>query len=161
MPAEFEPLIPYAINFSIVIVLCVIMFRKPLQKFVYQRHERMRDAVESAAIAHQKASARAEAAKRSLAGISAEERTILSKEAAGADLEKKEILAKAQAEAQRVGREAERLANVEQEEATDRVKGAFLDLVVHATENSLRSGLKKDDHSAILKRAQNSIEVGV
>ena len=47
------------------------------------------------------------------------------------------------------------------EEATDRVKGAFLDLVVHATENSLRSGLKKDDHSAILKRAQNSIEVGV
>jgi F-type H+-transporting ATPase subunit b len=158
---EFEPLIPYFINFAIVIALCVFMGRKPLRKFVYQRHERMRDAVESAAVAHQKASARAEAAKRALAAATQEEKSILQKEASSTELEKKEILDKAAAEAQRVSREAERLAGVEHEEASEKVKGAFLDLVVRETEESLKRGLKKDDHSAILKRAQNSIEVGV
>jgi F-type H+-transporting ATPase subunit b len=159
--SEFQPLIPYFINFAIVIVLCVVMFRKPIRKFVYQRHERMRDAVESASIAHRKASERAEAARKAMAAIGEEERALLAREAASAELERKEILEKAQAEAQRVAREAERLAGVEQEEASERVKGAFLDLVVRETEDSLRRGLKKDDHSAILKRAQNSIEVGV
>lgn len=161
MSTEFAPLIPYFINFAIVIVLCVLMFRKPLRKYVYQRHERMRDAVESAAVAHRKASERASAAKRSLAAIAQEEQSLLQREAADAGAEKKEILEKAQAEAQRVAREAERRAGVEQEEASERVKGQFLNLVVHETEESLKRSLKQDDHSAILKRAQNSIEVGV
>jgi F0F1-type ATP synthase membrane subunit b/b' len=159
--SEFLPLIPYFINFGIVVVLCVVLFHKPLHKYVYQRHERMRDAVESAAVAHRKATDRAEAAKRALEGVSQEEKAILSKEAAGAELEKQEVLEKAQSEARRVTREADRLAGVEQEEATDRVKTAFLNLVVHETEESLKRGLKEDDHSAILRRAQNSIEVGV
>lgn len=161
MSPEFEPLIPYAINFGIVVALIVAMGRKPLRKFVYQRHERMRDAVESAAIAHRKASSRAEAASRSLGAVAQEERAILQRESAGADQEKKEILEKAQAEAQRVTREAERLAGVEQEEATERVKEQFLNLVVRETELSLKRGLNKEDHSAIVKRAKNSIEVGV
>ena len=82
-------------------------------------------------------------------------------EAAAAEGEKKEILEKAQVESQRISTEAERLAGVEQEEAAERVKGAFLDLVVRETEGGLKRGLKKEDHSAIVKRAQTSIEVGV
>ncbi len=161
MAAEFQPLVPYFVNFAIVVAMVFFMARKPLRKFVYQRHERMRDAIEAAAVAHKKAAGRAEEAKRALTGLAGDERSILEREAASAEVEKKEILEKADAEARRVLREAERLAAVEQEEASDRVKGQFLDLVIGETESTLRRSLKKDDHSAILKRAQTSIEVGV
>ncbi|MGZ3650749.1 MAG: F0F1 ATP synthase subunit B family protein [Bdellovibrionota bacterium] len=161
MSQEFQPLIPYFVNFSIVVAILVYWGRAPLRKFVYQRHERMRDAVESAARAHSKATARASAANSALAAVKTEEGAVLAREAANAEQEKKEIIEKAKAEAQRVAREAERLAGVEQEEASERVKGQFVDLVVRETEESLKRGLKKDDHSAIIKRAQNSIEVGV
>jgi F0F1-type ATP synthase membrane subunit b/b' len=158
---EFSPLIPYFINFGIVIALLVWMLRAPFRKYVYQRHERMRDAVEAAAIAHRKASDRAEAAKRALATVSAEEKRVLAQDAATVDQEKKDILDKAQAEAHRVGRETERLASAEQDDAGDRVKGQFLDLVVREAEETLKRSLKKEDHSAIIKRANNSIQVGI
>lgn len=161
MAPEFQPLVPYFVNFAIVVVMVFMIARKPLRKFVYQRHERMRDAIEAAAVAHRTAAARAEQARRSVGALASEEAAILQREAASAETEKKEIMEKGQAEAQRVLNEAERLAAVEHEEATERVKGQFLDLVIKETEDNLKRSLKKDDHSAILKRAQNSIEVGV
>jgi len=158
---EFRELVPYFVNFTIVAILIYFMGRKPLRKFVYQRHERMRDAFEAAAIAHKKAALRAEGAALSLRGLPGEERVLLEREAASSEQEKKEILEKAQSESARILREAEHLASVEQEEASDRVKGQFLDMVIRETEDTLKRSLKKDDHSAILRRAQNSIEVGV
>ena len=161
MSSEFEPLIPYFINFAIVLAMIFAMVRKPLRRYVYQRHERMRDAVESAAIAHRKASEKAEAAKRALASVDSETAAIFQSERSNLESEKNEIVAKAQAEALRLARETERLAAAEQDDATSRVKSQFIGLVVKEAENSLKSGLKRDDHSAILKRAKNSIEVGV
>jgi len=152
---------PYAVNFSIVVVFLAVILRKPARKFLYQRHERMKDAVESAAIAHQKAAQRVDAAKLAMSQARSEEAALLEKERQHALLEKKEILEKAKIEAERVIQEAERLAQVEQEEASDRVKDQFLQRVVEGAEESLVRGLKRDDHSAILKRAQSSIEVGV
>ena len=96
-----------------------------------------------------------------MAAVASEDRALVAREVASADLERAEIVQRAQAEALRVSREAERLAVAEQDEAAERVKQQFLDLVVREAEEKLKRGLKKDDHSAILKRAQNSIEVGV
>jgi F-type H+-transporting ATPase subunit b len=158
---SMREVIPYAANFSIVVVMLALLLKKPLRKFLYQRHERMKDALESAAIAHKKAAARAEAARRSVQRLAQEEAAILDRERRGAEVERKELLQKAQEESDMVLREADRLSQVEQEDASERVKDRFLELVVRETEDSLRRGLKKDDHSAILKRAQNSIEVGV
>lgn len=158
---SIQDVAPYAANFSIVVVMLAVMLRKPLRKFLYQRHERMKDAVESAAIAHAKALSRAGAAKLAVEKVGAEEAALLGRERAQAEVEKKEILVKADLEAKRVIEEAGRLAQVEQEEASDRVKDNFLGLIVAEAESRLKQGLKKDDHSAILKRAQNSIEVGV
>ncbi len=153
--------IPYAVNFSVVVVTLAVLTRKPLKKFLYQRHERMKDAVEGAAIAHEKANTRIQAAKKKLESSASEEQQILQKEKQSLEQEKREILEAAKAEASRLANETDRLATFEQEEASEKVKEEFLQLVVRETENSLKSGLKKDDHHAILKRAQNSIEVGV
>jgi F-type H+-transporting ATPase subunit b len=153
--------IPYAINFSTVVVILAVVTRKPLKKFLYQRHERMKDAVEGAAIAHQKALARVTAARKKVESAAAEEQQIVAKEKQQTEIEKKEILENAKTESQRMLGEADRLAAFEQEEASEKVKEQFLQMVVRETENSLKNGLKKDDHHAILKRAQDSIEVGV
>ncbi len=161
MPPEIQGLLPYFVNFAIVIVLLVLMTRKSLRKFVYQRHERMRDSFASAAMAHKGATDRAESAKRSLAAIQSEESALLQEEVMAANQEAREILEKADAEVRRVVKETDRLVGVEQDEASSGVRGQFLALVVRETEENLRRGLKKDDHTAILKRAQMSIEVGV
>lgn len=158
---NLQEVVPYAVNFSVVVVFLAVVLRKPLRKFVYQRHERMKDAFESAAMAHKKAATRAEAARRAQAELPAEQDLILKRERDFAELERKEILQKGEAEAARVVAEAERLASSEQDEAAGAVKDKFLAMIVKDAEEGLRRGLKKDDHSAILKRAQNSIEVGV
>lgn len=158
---NIQDVVPYAVNFSVVVVFLAVMLRKPLRKFVYQRHERMKDSFEAAAMAHQKASSRASQARRALEGAVAEEDSILSRERQFAEQEKKEIQQKTDHESSRLLAEAERMAANEQDEALGSVKEKFLDMVVRETEDALRKGLKKDDHSAILKRAQNSIEVGV
>jgi F0F1-type ATP synthase membrane subunit b/b' len=152
---------PYFVNFGITIGLLVYFSRDSMRRYVYQRHERMKDAVESAAIAHQKAVSRADAAKRAIAAASAEEESLVARERSQAELEKAEILQKSKAEAERLAREADRLADVERDEAFAKVKEQFLNFVVQGTEQHLKQSLKKDDHSAILKRAQNNIEVGV
>lgn len=156
----FKGVFPYFINFTITIALLVFFTRKALRRYVYQRHERMKDAVESAARAHQKALARIEAAKASIAGMAAEEQSLVSAERSQVEQEKKEILEKSRAEAARQSQESDRLAASEREEAFEKVKEQFLSAVVQGTEQKLKANLKKDDHSAIIKRAQNSIEVG-
>lgn len=161
MASEFEALVPYFVNFSLVVMVLVFAGRKPLRKFIYQRHERMRDLVESAAIAHKNASARERVAREALVGVLKEEAGLLLRESELAEQERREILEKAGVEVKRINGETERLVGVEQDEAVERVRERFLALVVQEAEDGLRKGLKRDDHSAILKRAQNSIEVGV
>jgi F0F1-type ATP synthase membrane subunit b/b' len=156
-----KEVVPYAANFSIVVVMLALMLRKPARRFLYQRHERMKDAFEAAEIAHKKAASRVGTAKKAMEQAEAESREILAREKQHAEVEKNEILEKAAQESKQVLEEADRLVQVEQEEASDRVKEEFLQLVVGQAESSLKNSLKKDDHSAILKRAQNSIEVGV
>ena len=158
---HMKDLTPYAVNFSIVLVMLAAMVRKPAQKFLYQRHEHMKDAVEAALASHKKALARFSAAEKSAKAASQESAALVDREVAAAKAEAGEISQKASAEVVRLQKEAERLSQVEAEAAQERVKMDFLNLVVNQTEDDLRRGLKKDDHSAILKRAQSSIEVGV
>jgi F-type H+-transporting ATPase subunit b len=156
---DFHVVIPYFVNFAITIGLLVMMVRKPLRRYVYQRHSHMKDSVEAAARAHEQALARNGAAKAALSAAGAEEQSLAATERKQAEQEKGEILEKARQEAERLAREAERMAANEQDEALEKVKAQFLNSVVQGAEQKLKQGLKKDDHLAIIKRAQNSIEV--
>ena len=151
--------IPYAINFSLVVVLLAVVARKPVKKFLYQRHERMKDFLEDSARVHARASKRNQEATHKLAQLSAETQTMIAREISAAKAEAAEMLVKAKEEAERVAKEAQRLADAEASDSQEQVKSIFVDLVISQAEGSLKAGLKKDDHSAIIKRAQNSIEV--
>lgn len=161
MQQNIQSLLPYFVNFSIVVVFLFYVTKKPLKKFLYQRHERMKDEFEAAARAHKRAQERNMVATSAARGVSGQELRVLDDERRGAQEEARELLQRSQQESARIIAEADRLARVEQEEASDRVREIFLDMVVVAAEESLRRGLKRDDHAALLKRAQNSIEVGV
>ena len=161
MSSEFESLVPYFINFVIVLAMLAMIIKKPLRRYIYQRHERIRDVVEGAQIAHSRAKEKHEAAQKVLANVDEDAAAIFQSEASAVEAEKSEIISKARAEALRLAREAERLSGAEADDALARVKREFLELVVREAEGRLKSGLKRDDHSAILKRAKNSIEVGV
>jgi len=158
---SIKEVVPYAANFSVVVVMLAVILRKPLRKFVYQRHERMKDSVESATIAHDRALARINLAKSAMRDLPSEERSLLERERSHAEAEKAELIQKTKQEVSRLAGEADRLAQAEQEAANEQVKEQFLQMVVEQAEEKLKGGLKRDDHSAILKRAQNSIEVGV
>jgi F0F1-type ATP synthase membrane subunit b/b' len=158
---HIKDVVPYAVNFSAVVAILAVILRNPLKKFLYQRHEHMKDAVDAAASVHRKALQRFNAAKGASAGLSQEVSSIATAEKKSAQAEAAEIAQRAQAETLRLNQEADRLAQVEADDASYKVRANFLNQVVAQTEDSLRRGLKKDDHSAILKRAQSSIEVGV
>jgi len=158
---DVREVLPYTVNFSIVVVILVALLRKPLRKFLYQRHERMKDAFECAGLAFKRSQDRHAAAKKAIEQLAQEESRLASEMKQVTEQERSAILTKANEEASRIRAEVERLIQVEQDEANERVKTQFVDLVVKNTEEALQKSLKKDDHSAILKRAQTSIEVGV
>lgn len=153
--------IPYAINFSLVVVILYFAARKPLRKYVYQRHERMSDAFNVAASQFKKAQDRHQAAKSSVNNLGKKESEYFSSGRSAAEAEKKEIIEKAHAEAKRLLLEADRMMAAETDDNTQKIKKEFLEMIVAQTESGLKKDLKSSDHSAIYKRAQNSIEVGV
>lgn len=161
MPEGFQQIVPYAVNFSIVVVLLVFIARNPLKKYLYQRHERMRDFLEDSARVHAKSLERNKAVSAQLSSAEREMGRIVEREIAQAKQEAQEHVQKSHEEVERIEKEAQRLADTEGSESEGRVKSVFVDLVISQTEAALRQELKKDDHSAIIKRAQNSIEVSV
>lgn len=157
----FSEVIPYAVNTTIVVAFLAVVLRKPTRKFLYQRHERMKDVFEVASRQFSVAQERNATAKNMLASLTTGADAFFSKEKALAEKEKAELLESAHSEATRIAKETDRLVAVEGDDALDKVRETFIEMVVGATEENLRKGLKGDDHSAIVKRAQNSIEVGV
>lgn len=156
-----EQVTPYAVNFSLVVCVLVLLLRKPTRKFVYQRHEQMKDSIEAATRAYELASKKHTEAAAKAAQLSTLSSNLLRSELDQAKVEAADISKKAEAETKRLANETERLAQVEAEEAFRKVRAGFVDLVIEGAENNLKVGLKRDDHAAILKRAQSSIEVGV
>ncbi len=154
-------MLPYAVNFSIVVTLVVVGARKPLKKFVFQRHGRIKDFVEDSARAHKRAVERAESAKRALSQLDVESRRIKDAELDSAKREAAEILSKAEDEAARVRKEAEMIMAAESTDQDEKVKEEFLNRVIARAESKLQGGLRSDDHAQIVRRARSSIEVGV
>ena len=155
-----KDIVPYAVNFSIVVVLLTIIARKPLKRFVFQRHERLKDFVDASSKTFKAAKARYESASMKLGGVEAESKEILSSEMNSARKEAVEIISKGKEEAERMRKEAERLIAVEQSDVELRIKVDFLDNILAAAETRLKRGLKNDDHKKILKNAESRIGVG-
>ncbi len=160
MISELHEILPYAVNFSIVVAVVTFFARKPFQRLVFQRHEHLKDFIEASAKVFETAQARHKLIAEKLSNVEKEEREILANEIASAKKEAEEIVAKGKAEAERTKNEAARMAAAESADIESRVKAQFLDQVLKSVESRLKEDLKSDDHKKIVRQAQSSIEVG-
>jgi F0F1-type ATP synthase membrane subunit b/b' len=160
MEAALHHVLPYIVNFSIVVVLLFVVGHKPFQKFVFQRHERLKDFVEDSRKVFGTAQSRNTAISSKVSSLDREEREILDAELISARKDAEEVVAKGDAEAERILKDATKMAAAEAAEIEARVKAQFLDQVLNSVEGRLKEDLNRDDHKKIVQRAQSSIGVG-
>lgn len=158
MAAEFSGLIPYAVNFSIVIGAALFYGRAPIKKFVYQRHERQRDLIDSAAAAKKNAEKRFLEIQENLRSLGDESRRLLAEAEADAKAEAQTIEKRADADVARVKKDVERILAGEVEQREAGMRKLVVDLAADKATKMLRGQMKKEDHSAILRVAKRSIE---
>ncbi|MCO5142410.1 MAG: hypothetical protein M9962_04895 [Oligoflexia bacterium] len=157
----FQVVIPYAFNASVVVVILFVLLRKPTKKFVFQRHERMKDLFESAKKAKLEAEQALSSAQLNLEQFKKNEQQLFSKEVEKIDREIQELKTKNEDEIKRLKVEADRLVKNELESAGSRVVERFVKMITDATSSKLESKLQKDDHVAIINDARSNIEAGV
>jgi len=160
MGESLKHVLPYAVNFSIFAIILGSLLRKPLQKFVFQRHERIKDFVESSAGAHASALDRAKRARGVLLSFDSEIAAVEAEELRLAKEEAAELIARAKKDVERVALDAKRIAENEAQELSDGVRAKFLLQAIDAADASLRDDLKSEQHNYILRAARSSIEAG-
>ena len=154
-------LIPYVVNFSAVVGILGYVGRKPLQKFLYQRHEHLKDLMESAARAYHSAKERFEKTSGKLSHFDREAKEILQRaEHAGVE-QAEEIMKNATADVERVAKDAERILANEINEHQKTIRNRVINEAIEKTKEILKKDLKSEDHSRILKSVRSSLEAEV
>lgn len=151
-------LIPYAFNFSIIAGAAAYFGRAPIRKLVYQRHERMKDLVESATKAKKGAEKRFLEVQTKLQKITEESRKLLQEAEADAKSEAAQLLARADHEVARLRTDTDRILKNEEEHRSTDLRNNMINQAIVAAEASLRKNLKKEDHTAIIRRAKSRLE---
>ena len=159
MAAEgLSGLIPYAVNFSVVFGAAVYFGRAPLRKLVYQRHEHRRDLIDAAAAAKKSAEKRFLEVQESMKRLTEDGRRILLEAEADARSEAEQILKRADSEVTRLAKDAERILVNEEEQQAHSIREQVLDMALERAEKNLRTGMKREDHGAIIKAAKRKLE---
>lgn len=161
MGQEIHHLLPYAVNFSIVIALLMVLTRNPLKKFLFQRHERIQDQVLSSEKQFQAAKLKNDSLQAQKSALQNEFKALEAREKEAAEASTKKLLASANEESRRIESESKRLAVNEAEDSGAKMKQEFVDEIIHRTEAALLNGLGNDAHSGVLARAKNSMEAEV
>lgn len=158
MNEALHHVLPYIVNFSILVVGVVFFTRKPFQRFVYQRHERIKDSAESAARDRSAVEARVKKVEAAVAAFSQDAERIRTQERLGATQDVNEIAEKARQELASIQSGGQRIIENESRERQLQVRGAYVDLILRETEEKLKKGLKREDHSGLVKSAGGKIE---
>ena len=161
MKAEIQGVIPYFVNFTIVAVGFTVLTKKHVKKFVYQRYEHIKDAVEAAARDQAEVEERLKKVNHGLAAFNEIAEKIWSEERMLATQEAAQVAEKARLEVEQIELNARRVASTESKERQQNTRGVFIDLIAREAELKLRRNIKKDDHNNIVKAASGRIEVGV
>lgn len=157
----FAGLVPYAINFSIVAGAAIYFGREPLRKFVFQRHERFKDLVESAAKAQEAAEKRFAEVMKSIEGVDSEVSQLLKEAEVEAKSEAQEVLQRAQADADRLAVDSDRTIERERSAQLQKIKRTIILKSLTDAEAKLRKGMNPEVHTQMLKVAKAQIEASV
>jgi F0F1-type ATP synthase membrane subunit b/b' len=158
MQSALHHTLPYIVNFSILVLGLVVATRKPLQRFVYQRYERIKDATESAQRDRLVTDARLKKIELATAAFDRDALALREREGLAAKSDVAAVVERTKQELARIQDDAQTIVANESRDRLQEMRGAYVDLVLANTEAKLRSGLKGEDHSGLIKRAARKIE---
>lgn len=159
MAAEgLSGLVPYAVNFSIVAGAYFYFGRKHLHKYLYQRHERQKDLVESAVKAKRLAESRFLEIQEKLKTLNEQVKAIDTELEQEALREVQQIRERTVQDTARIKTDSERIIRNEEEQLAQKLRAEVISLAVAKAETSLQSVMKTEDHRAIIKTARKRIE---
>lgn len=135
-----------AINLAILVFLLVKFAGKPLNRAIKAKAERVEKDIAEASKLHAEASAMLAEYEEKLAGLDARAEELLAQYRRDGEQEKARLIAAAEAESERIRREAERSAKNEIDRARARLEAEVVDLAIEAAEQAIRSRLTPVDH---------------
>ena len=156
--SEISSIIPYAVNFSIVVAIGVYYGCNPLRKFIYQRHERQKDLLEFAAKEKEESKKRIEKMQALLSKLPEEKKRIFEETRRLNELEIKSILDKPEKEKNRLNKDIEEAIRNEKLQTRKALRNQFVDKIVKTTESKIKLGMKEVDHRALVSMAIQNTE---
>lgn len=151
-------IIPYAVNFSLVLGLVVYYGRKPLKKFIYQRHERQKDIFDIAKKKKEESEERIDRVKQLLANLGQEKENILAESQRLSDIEIKELMDKTGKEKIRLSKDIERAIGNEKTQAMKFLQNEFVRQISDLAEKNIREQVKEKNHESIISAAIKNTE---
>lgn len=134
-----------AINLAILLFLLVKFAGKPLNRAIKGKAERVEKDIAEARRLHEEASAMLSEYEGKLAGLDARAEELIAQYRADGEAEKARLIAAAEAEAERIRKDAERSARNEIDRARARLEAEVVDLAIGAAEQAIKSRLTPAD----------------
>lgn len=144
--ASFVPVIFQAVNLAILIGLIVHYTKGPMRRSLQDRAAQVTKDIDEAARLHAEATARLNEYEAKLAGLNKAADDLLAEMKHEGEVEKARLIAEAEADAERIRREAERLVENEISRARARLEAEMADHAIAAAERIIREKLAAADH---------------
>lgn len=144
--ASFLPVIFQALNLAILIGLIVHYTKAPMRRSLQDRAAQVTRDIDEAARLHAEATARLNEYEAKLAGLNKAADELLAEMKHEGEVEKNRLIAEAEADAERIRREAERLVENEITRARARLEAEMADHAIAAAERIIREKLAAADH---------------
>lgn len=154
----FGTVIWHTINLSILLGIIVYFAKKPVQRAMKARAEKITQAIDEAQALHAEAKAMLDEYEAKIAALDTEATEILSQYRAQGEEEKAKLIAEGQAEATRLKSEAERTVANEVARAKQRLEVEVIDRAVSAAEQTIREQLTPADHRRLTSEYLSGLE---
>ena len=150
---DISSIIPYTVNFSLVVSLAVYYGKGPLAKLIYQRHERQKDVFDVAARKEKESEDQMKRVKKLLSELPQEKKNILEESQRLKAIEMKSFLEKTEKEKERLSKDMDRTINSEKMQARKFLQNHFVDQIVKITKKNITLRVKEENHKIIISAA--------
>jgi F-type H+-transporting ATPase subunit b len=157
---EGEGLFWSVLNFLLLVVVLVVLVRKPAEAYFTGRRDAIREQLETSARLKKEAEERYAQWQRRLVDLERELEGIRSTARERAETEREHILADARAGAERIQRDASAAIEQEVRRAKDRLREEASDLAIELAAGLLRESVTTDDRERLLDEFISRVEGG-
>lgn len=139
------------INFAILVVVLVLILRKPVKKFFKERTENIKNQLEELEAQKAEAQKQYDEVKSKLANLEEEVAKIVDEYVEEGKREKDAIIAQAERQAEHIQQQAEFAVEQQLKEAKESLKAEVAELCVKAAEDLIKENFTEEDQKRFIK----------